>query len=137
MSAASVSDQPRRSSADAGDLYPFTLGGAVMGAVAAVFGAMVDATALALIQYFAGSANSNSAWPQWAVVAFGLFALFTAALIGRWVFGLRRWVGLKGDPEDRDVIAGKRRHFAIGALVFYVPLSIAICFLMIAIANTT
>ncbi len=120
------------------DRYPYLGGGFVLGVVTIGLCLAIDLTVLLILQQSTGSGTgAGVAWPQWAVAAFGLFALVVSISMGRWLFRLRRWVGTKDDPESHQTIVSKRRSFTGGAMLSYVPLSPVVCVLMIAMANST
>ncbi len=139
MSAATLeSEQAAPKRADWSDRYPYLGGGFVLGVVTIGLCLTIDLTVLLILQQSSGSgAGAGVAWPQWAVAAFGVFALVVSLAMGRWLYRLRRWVGTKDDPESHQTILSKRRGFATGAMLSYVPLSPVVCVLMIAMANST
>lgn len=138
MNAATLSSRRKEDSTSVhGDLIPFSVGGAVLGVVTIFLCALVDAAVLGFAQYFAGAGITNAAWPDWAVIVFGVFCLAFSLVMGRWLYGLRRWIGLKSEPDDQAAAARKRRHFAVGSMLTYVPLSPVIVLLMVAIASST
>lgn len=138
MTAATLTSWRRNDrTSDISDLLPFSVGGFVLGVLVALFCSLFDALVLAMLQYFVGSGYTNAAWPQWGIALFGLFALVVSFGMGCWMFRLRRWVGIKAEPEDHDTVVRKRRHFVVGSMFSYVPLSIVVCLLMVALANST
>lgn len=138
MTAATLSSKRKEDSTSVhGDLIPFSVGGALLGVVTIFLCALIDATVLGFAQYFGGAGITNAAWPDWAVIAFGVFCLAMSVVLGRWLYGLRRWIGLKSEPEDHETAVRKRRHFAVGSMLTYVPLSPVVVLLMIAIASST
>jgi hypothetical protein len=93
--------------------------------------------ALATYQYFARDGSSPESWPTGVVIGFGVLAVIVSVLMGRWLFGLRRWIGLDHDPEDTETIRRKRRSFTRGAAFSYVPLTPLVWAVVLAIAGTS
>lgn len=123
---------PVASPARLDDLIPLFGGGIVLAGVAILVSALVDAMAIAMYEYFAG--QDPATWPTAVVIAFGVFAVAVSAVVGRWLFGLRRWIGQKGDPADLEIIRRKRRSFTIGAICLYLPVTPFVWVMVVAIA---
>jgi hypothetical protein len=119
------------------DPLPHFLGGAILGTFAIAFCFVTDGVALAAYRYFARDTSSPQAWPTGVVIGFGVFAILVSLVMGRWLFGLRRWIGLDHDPEDTETIRRKRRSFTRGAAVSYVPLTPLVWAVVLAIAYTS
>jgi hypothetical protein len=119
------------------DPLPHFLGGAILGTFAIAFCFVTDGVALATYKYVATDSSSPEAWPTGAVIGFGVFAVIISVLMGRWLFGLRRWIGLDHDPEDTETIRHKRRSFVRGACFSYLPLTPFVWAAVVAIAGTS
>ena len=102
-------------------------------AIAASF--LIDGVAIFLYQRLIVG-DDVASWPPEVVFGFGVFAVAVSLLVGRWLFSLRRWIGLKGDPEDRDTIRRKRRSFVIGSMFSYLLLTPFVWAVIVAVANT-
>lgn len=118
------------------DFFPYSAGGFVLGVVTTILAITIDLTVLVTAQWSSGT-GYGTGWPQAAVVSFGIFSVVVAVVMGRWLFRLRRWIGSTDDPADRATVLGKRRHFAVGAMMIYAPLAPVVCVLMVAFANST
>ena len=118
------------------DLLPLFGGGVALAGVAIMVCALINAFAIAIYQYIAGTEDASS-WPTGAVVAAGIFAVVVSVLVGRWIFNLRRWIGNKGDPADLDNIRRKRRSFLVGAMVLYLPVTPLLWVAVVAMANSS
>ncbi len=116
------------------DLIPLFGGGFVLGAVAILGCALIDAVGVALYQYF--NSEDATSWPPGVVIGFGIFAIAVSFGVGRWLFKLRRWIGLKGDPAEAEMVRRKRRSFTWGAMIVYLTLTPLLWVLIVAIANT-
>ncbi|MGK2878716.1 MAG: hypothetical protein ACSLFF_09125 [Solirubrobacterales bacterium] len=131
MSATTVD---RSKAAHAEDLLPLIGGGFVIACVAIVVCALVNAVGVAFYESF--TSEDALTWRPAVVVLFGVFAVAVSLVVGRWLFSLRRWIGLKDDPEDLELIHRKRRAFALGAMIPYVLLTPLVWVLVVAIANS-
>jgi hypothetical protein len=137
MTAAPTSWRTPDHSSDASDLILLSLGGAVVGASAIAFCLVLDASLFGIALYFSSDGYGSTSWPGWAVVVTGIVAVAISLLIGRSLYGWKRWIGLKGDPADSELIARKRRHFTIGSMATYVVLTPFVWVVMVALANST
>jgi hypothetical protein len=125
----------RERNSDTFDMIPFLLGGVLLGAVAIMVCALVNGMMIAIFEQIAVG-DEGRPWPVGFVIAAGVFAVLLSLLIGRWVFGLRRWIGTNGDPADLDTIRRKRRSFTIGSMTMYSVITPFIWVMVVAIANT-
>lgn len=124
---------------DVYDLIPFSLGGAMIGCFAVAAAFVIDSVWVAALLHFsgAGEAGDNSLSAQWMVVLTAAVAVVVSIFVGRWLFGLRRWIGLKADPLDHDTISRKRRHFTVGSMLAYAVLTPWVWVVMAAVVNST
>lgn len=123
---------------DVWDLIPFSVGGSMLGCFGIAASFLIDAVFLSVAITLSGSGpggTSSDTWPQWAVVTTGAVAVVVSCIVGRWLFSLRKWIGVDGDPSDVDTIRRKRRHFSVGSMVAYVLLTPAVWAAMLAYAN--
>lgn len=138
MTAAAPETGRRRDhDADGYDRLSFVAAGAALGCFAFVASAFVDGAFLAAVRYFSNSGYSDTEWPPWAVFATGLLAIVVSLVVGRWLYGLRRWIGLKGDPADSETIERKRHFFVVGAMGAYLVLTPFVWIMMVAVASTS
>lgn len=137
MSALTAGHQGARApSSDWSDLLIYSSGGFVLGVTTTIIAIAIDLTVFVSAQWSTGTGDGPS-WSMTGVVAFGLFSVAVAVVMGRWLWRLRRWMGESGDHADSELVARKRRHFAAGAMLCYVPLAPIVCLLMLAFANST
>lgn len=94
--------------------------------------ASIDAVAIGFYEYFLGE-EANS-WPATAVAVFGVFAVAVSLIMGWWLFRLRRWIAVRGDTQNSEMIRGKRRSFTLGAMILYVPLTPVVWLLIVSLA---
>lgn len=127
---------PNRRTARVEDLVPFWLGGSMIGTFTIAFCFITDGVAIISYQHFVVGDSSPAGWPAGVVVGFGVFAVAVSLVMGRWLCNLRRWIGMKGDPEDSDTIRRKRRSFVIGSMFSYLLLTPFVWAIIVAVANT-
>jgi hypothetical protein len=114
------------------DLLPLFGGGFALAGAAIVACGLINVIGIAVYAYFVG--EDPSSWPGDVVVAFGVFSVLVSLLIGRWLFRLRRWIAVRGDTQNLEMIRAKRRSFTIGAMILYVPLTPVIWLLIVSLA---
>lgn len=119
---------------DMSDTAPLALGGAVLGVVVAIICALVDMLVLIGALNVTGVSASGNPWPDFGIAAIALFAVVVSIGMGRWLYGLRRWIGHNADPMDHDTAMRKRRAFAAGSMVAYVLVTPWVWVLMLALA---
>jgi hypothetical protein len=116
------------------DLIPIFGGGMVIGGMAVVLCALVDAAAIGIYADIAGDAPAS--WPSGVVIAIGVIAVLASAWTGRCLLRVRRWIGQTGGPMGFDNARSRRRRFILGALAVYLPLTPVVWLLAVSIANT-
>lgn len=114
------------------DLLPLFGGGIVLAGVAIAASASIDAIGIGFYEYFIG--EEASSWSATAVAGFGVFAVVVSLVLGWWLFRLRRWIAVRGDTQNVEMIRGKRRSFTLGAMLVYVPLTPVVWLLIVSLA---
>lgn len=137
MTAAAIKSwrAPDRASV-ANDLAPLVIGAGVLGVVTVALCILIDLIILMAALNATGVSETGNPWPQWAIALVGLGAIAVSLLMGHWLYGLRRWIGMKGDPADHATAMRKRRAFTIGSMFTYVLLTPCVWLLMVAFANS-
>lgn len=118
------------------EFMPLAMGAWVLGVVVAGLMLVCCLIVLVAAQNITGG-PTGAGWPDWGLALTGVASLLFAVFVGVWLFRLRRWIGIKGDPEDQQTIRRKRRFFVGGSMASYVPLVPCICLLLVALANST
>ncbi|MFT4049794.1 MAG: hypothetical protein QM648_08150 [Solirubrobacterales bacterium] len=124
---------------NAGDLIPFSVGGALFGAFAVSACFVLDAVILSIGLTLSGSGpggDSTVMWPAWAVVVTGVVAVVMSCIWGVWLFRSRRAAVTDDDPIDHDTAKRKRRHFVVASMLVYALLTPGVWAAMLAYANT-
>jgi hypothetical protein len=135
MTEAAARQDPGPKPKNLDDVIPLFGGGIALAGVAIVGCALIDALAMAVYQYFRNADPSH--WSTAAVVASGVFAVIVSIFGGRWLLGMRRWIGQKSDPSEAEMVRRKRRSFTIGAMGMYLALTPFVWVLVVAIASST
>jgi hypothetical protein len=68
------------------------------------------------------------------VAGFAVFAVVVSLVMGWWLFRLRRWIAVRGDTQNLEMIRGKRRSFTLGAMLLYVPMTPVVWLLILSLA---
>lgn len=117
------------------DTFPYIAGGAVLGAVAALAAAMFFGLILAFANHFSGGEICGEGFSPLVVVALAVVGVVVVIAVGRWLFRLRRWIGLKASPEDFAHVKRLRSRFSIASMVVYCSLAPFVWLMAVASAN--
>ncbi|MFY9487117.1 MAG: hypothetical protein WAP35_00265 [Solirubrobacterales bacterium] len=126
-------DSPKQDPLPQGDPGGKSLSGGFWvfaGVLTALFALVADSLiggmTIAIAQAIAGIDVCLDGFSDVVVIALFAFAVTTSVLIGRWVYGLRRWVGVKSDDEAWSRYI--RSRFTLGSMIVYcgfTPLKLA------------
>lgn len=91
-----------------------------MAVIALLLDTMLDGIAFSLTQNILGREACEEGFNDTAIFATLGFAIFSSLFVGRWLFGLRRWIGTKVDDDHAEWGAMLRARFATGAMLAFV-----------------
>lgn len=94
-------------------------GGVLTAAIALLIDTMIDGIAFAMTQHVLGREACVEGFNDTTIFATLGFAIFSSLFVGRWLFGLRRWVGTKVDDDHAEWGAMLRVRFATGAMLAF------------------
>lgn len=97
--------------------------GAIFAAVALVGNTMFDGVVLAIAVQLDGEGQCAQYLSDGPIIATLVTTVVTSVIVGRWLFGTRKWVGAKDDDHDPAWTAYLRARFLAGSMSAFVLFS--------------